>query len=343
MKMDKANYLAVLSLSVVLFTACSGKEKAREVMPVEVKTEKAEPVPVSGSQEYSGTVEASDDAALSFVSGGTVSKIYVSVGDIINKGALIAEVDPVSVRNAYDAAKAVREQAEDAYKRMKQLKDEGSLTEIQWIDVQSKLRQAVSAENIARKSLSDCRLYAPYSGYVAEKLVEAGQNAAPGTPVIKLVSINKVKVKIAVPEDEMSGVRVGQSALVRVPALQNQSYSGRVAEKGVAADPLSRSYEVKIELSNSGHKLLPGMVCEAYVGDNLSATAVTLPAKIIQIDTDNRPFVWTAVGGKAKKTYVDIGESIGSRVVINGGISAGDKVIVSGQQKVSGETKIKEL
>lgn len=324
--MNKASFLAILALSVVLLASCSGKEKAREVMPVKVKTEKAEPVPVSGSQEFSGTVEASDDAALSFASGGTVTKVYVSVGDMVKKGALIAEVDPVSVRNAYNAAKAVREQAEDAFRRMKQLHDEGSLTEMQWIEVQSKLRQAVSTENIARKSLTDCRLYAPYSGYVAEKLVEAGQNAAPGMPVIKLVSINKVKIKIAVPEDEMSGIKVGQSALVRVPAL-----------------PLSRSYEVKIEVSNSGHKLLPGMVCEAYVGDNLLATAVALPANVILIDTDNRTFVWTAVGGKAHKTYVEVGESVGSRVVINSGISAGDKVIVGGQQKVSEGTKIAEL
>lgn len=180
--MNKASYLAILALSVVLLASCSGKEKAREVMPVKVKTEKAEPVPVSGSQEFSGTVEASDDAALSFASGGTVTKVYVSVGDMVKKGALIAEVDPVSVRNAYNAAKAVREQAEDAFRRMKQLHDEGSLTEMQWIEVQSKLRQAVSTENIARKSLTDCRLYAPYSGYVAEKLVEAGQNAPPACP-----------------------------------------------------------------------------------------------------------------------------------------------------------------
>lgn len=85
------------------------------------------------------------------------------------------------------------------------------------------------------------------------------------------------------------------------------------------------------------------MVCEAYVGDNLSATAVALPANVILIDTDNRTFVWTAVGGKAHKTYVEVGESVGSRVVINSGISAGDKVVVGGQQKVSEGTKIAEL
>ena len=73
--MNKASFLAILALSVVLLASCSGKEKAREVMPVKVKTEKAEPVPVSGSQEFSGTVEASDDAALSFASGGTVTKV----------------------------------------------------------------------------------------------------------------------------------------------------------------------------------------------------------------------------------------------------------------------------
>lgn len=71
-----------------------------------------------------------------------------------------------------------------------------------------------------------------------------------------------------------------------------------------------------------------------------SATII-LPATIIQIDIDNRPFVWTVVGNMARKRPVVLGENIGDNVQIVGGLSARDKVIVEGQQKVSNGMKVK--
>lgn len=101
---------------------------------------------------------------------GTVKKIYVDLGERVTQGKLIAEIDPTSIRSSYDAAKSTLEQAEDAYKRMKLLHDKGSIAEMKWIEVQSKLQQARSMEEVARKNLKDCKLYAPYSGVISEKI-----------------------------------------------------------------------------------------------------------------------------------------------------------------------------
>ena len=85
---------------------------------------------------------------------------------------------------------------------------------------------------------------------------------------------------------------------------------------------------------------MPGMVCDVYTGAAKVNEAITLPAEIIQIDSDNRNFVWTAVGGKAHKVYIKIGENAGDAVIILSGLTNGDNVIVSGQQKVSEGMKI---
>ena len=252
-------------------------------------------------------------------------------------------------------------QAFDAYKRMKLLHDNGSLPEIKWVEVQTRYQQAQDAvnqvrqqvsqaeaavqtakaqKNISLKNLHDTRLYAPSSGYISKKFTEVGQNMAPAQPVAMLVDIRQVKVKISVPEDEIARVRLGQTLRFTVSSLPGKSFTARVTEKGVAADPITRSYEVKALADNADRKLLPGMVCDVYVQQASPTAAFTLPANIIQIDVDNRPFVWTVVGGVARKTSVMLGESVGDNVQIVGGLSSKDRIIVEGQQKVSNGMRV---
>lgn len=296
---------------------------------------------------YSGTVEEENGSALSFTTGGTIMQLRVKVGDRVSKGQLIASVDPTSIRNNYEMAHASKMQAEDAYKRMKQLHDKGSLPDIKWVEVQSQLQQAVSAENITRKNLGDCHLYAPFSGVISEKYAEVGQNAAPGMPVVKLVTTNVLNVVISVPESEMASIHVRQRARIQVQALDGKQYSGYVIEKGVIADPASRSYSVKIRVEGTDNALLPGMVSQVSLakidaslsGDN--GTAIVIPASIVQIADDNSRFVWVDEGGKAVRRTINLGAYQSNGVVITSGLRHGDKLIVEGQQKVCTGTRVK--
>ena len=153
------------------------------------------------------------------------------------------------MQNRYQAAKAALKQAEDAYQRMKELHEKGSLAEMKWVEVQSKLQQAQSMEAVARKNLTDCQLYAPFSGVIAEKSLEVGQNVVPGVQVLKLVSDDRLKVRISVPETEIARVARGQKAVIEAPVLNGTTAEGVVTEKGVQANPLSRSYEVNVSIS----------------------------------------------------------------------------------------------
>ena len=254
--------LFVLTLSAVVLSACSndkGKDGAGD-RTVKVGTVLVEDVSAGSGNRYSGTVEEETGTQLSFAVPGTVSRVLVDEGDRVSKGQLIATLDPAQLRNAYALAKTGLDQATDAYNRMKELHSKGSLPEIKWVDAQSALERARSTEQMAAKQLSDCRVYAPFSGVISKKLVERGQNVAAGMPVAKLVSVGRLKVKIAVPEGDIPDVSLGQRAVVSVTALGGNPLEGTVVEKGVDADPLSRSYDVKIGISNGGGHLMPGMV-----------------------------------------------------------------------------------
>ncbi len=348
--MEKVSLVAV-AISLSLFASCGKKESKQEtVEAVNVKEMTVGANSFSeteGNYSYSGTVEEESGSSLSFTTGGTITHLRVKVGDRVNKGQLIASVDPTQVKNSYEMAHSTKMQAEDAFRRMKQLHDKGSLPDIKWVEAQSQLQQAVSAEAIARKSLGDCNLYAPFSGVVSEKYVEVGQNAAPGMPVVKLVTTNVLNVKISVPESEMTGIHVHQRARIQVQALGSKRYEGFVVEKGVIADPISRSYSVKIRVEDTDKALLPGMVSQVSLG-NMDAsssshvsTDIVIPASLVQIADDNSHFVWIDEGGKAVRRSITLGEYRSNGVVVASGLSRGDKLIVEGQQKVCTGMKVK--
>ncbi len=284
---------------------------------------------------YSGTVEEESGTVVSFSAAGTIKTLSVSEGDHVKKGQLLGTLDDGSLRNAYNIAAATLDQAKDAYNRMKQLHDANSLPEIKWVDVKSKLSQAESAEKIARIALDDAKLYAPVSGVVSEKMASVGQTAAPGMPVVKIIDIRAVKVGISIPENEISKFADGSTATITTKASDGKVYSGKLVEKGVAANPLSRSYSVKYHVDNSDGQLLPGMICEVVI-DNASTTdGVILPVSAVLLAADNSNFVWLDSAGVAKKRMVQPGAMLPEGIMIESGLSAGDKVIVAGMDKVS--------
>lgn len=333
MKVQHCSMTALCCLALIV-TGCKQQE-VREQHPVKVKVMKVHPVTFSGEQEFSGTVEEASGSTLSFSVPGTVQQIRVAAGQRVAKGELIAVLDESTLRSAYEAASALLVQAEDAYQRMKQLHEAGSLPEIQWVEVQSKLKQAKSAEAISKKNLADGKLYAPFSGVISEKNIDAGHNVMAGHPVVRLVTINQVKVCISVPENEISQINIGLPVNISVSALNGKTFSGKIVEKGITANPLTRSYEVKALIDNPSGELMPGMICTMDIEKEEADSVITLPISVIQTDEQNRTFVWVNESRKARKRMVHTGMLSRNAVVIRSGISAGDEVIVEGQQKVS--------
>lgn len=334
--------------TLLLFLAgCSGKRAEageRKEIPVEiVRVTKTVPVDI---RNYVGIVEAAATSSISFQVMGNVERVHVSEGQRVCKGELLAILDKTTLENAYNASAASLRQAEDAYARMKTLHENKSLPDIKWVEIESKLEQARSMEKISRKNLEDRNLYAPFSGIIGKRMVEAGENVQPGQPVFSLCRIETVNVKIAVPENEIATLR-DQKAVIKVAALGGDCFEGVVTEKGIVAHPLSHTYEAKIRLGNPSGSLLPGMVCEVslsggkYVSD--ATSVIVLPNNAVLIASDGSRFVWKVVDGRAKAVPVLTGDLTECGLLIRDGLSEGDVVIVGGYQKISEDMKVRAL
>lgn len=324
----------VAALCLVL-AACGGNDGTQYASaPVKVKVERAAAVTKQCTSNFSGTVTADNETSVSFPVAGTIKRIDAEVGQRVSQGQLLAEIDDTSIRSTYEAAASTLSQARDAHARMQQLHERGSLPEIQWVEVESKLQQAESMERIARKNLEDCRLAAPFAGVIADRTADAGQNVLPGMTVVKLATIDRVKVRISVPETEISSIKQGSEASITVPALGNEVFTGRIVEKGVTANPLSHAYEVKLLVDNPRSRLLPGMVTRVALADS-TLTSYILPAQSVLLGEKDTAFVWINDNGTAARRTVVCGVPTSDGVTVVSGLADGDEVIVEGQHKIS--------
>ncbi len=330
-------------LSALLICSCTGKKEQEAKAPIRVKTEVASTATSVNGQTYVGMVEEQEATAVSFTGMGVVKRVLVNEGQAVAKGQLIAEMDDTQARNLLSGAEAQMTQANDALERFKMLHDAGSLPEVQWVEIQSKVAQAKSQLDVAKKNLADCRLVAPVSGIIGKKMIGAGETALPSQAVVSILDISSVKVKVAIPEAEIGGISGNTSSIIKVEAIGSSFEGGRI-EKGVQADALTHTYDIRINVANRERKLLPGMVASVSFGSEKSEVKteqLSMPVTAVQKQADGSLFVWTIEkDSTAHRTTITTGETLGNRIVVTTGISEGERIVTEGYQKLSENTKV---
>ena len=334
-------WLVAFIISCMMLAGCTEKSSKLEKKNVKVETISVGNTNLGGTKDYVGTIEEKMGSTLSFEIAGNITSIRVEEGDRVNKGQLLATINPTTVKEAHRATLTTLKQAQDAYRRFLPLHQSGTISDMKWVEIESKLEQAKAAESIARQQLSHSTLTAPFAGVIAAKNVDLGTYVLPGQPVLKLANVAQVNAKVSVPEAEISHLHVGDKVKLTVAALSGAIFRGTISEKGIDANPISHTYDVKVGITNPQGRLLPGMVCNAQVqGSATTPFYLIVPPQSVELDVDNSRFVWTVVNGKAHQQPVTTGDFEGDGIVILSGLKAGDQVIINGQQKVSEGMKV---
>lgn len=336
--------ILIIYLMSVLFVLCvlsgchtsTAKEKmSPEKTKVMVKTVKAKSEKVTIL--VSGVLEADKTVLLSFLVPGKVEIVHVDEGDHVIKGQVLANVEIDDYESHLEIAVAKLLRAQDSYDRLKPLHEDGAITEKDFIEVKTGLAQAKAGCDIARKKVKDTMLRSPVSGIVGMKSVEMGQMISPGMPVFTIVKTDKIYAKVSVPETEIGKIAMGQETLVNIPALANREVKGRVSMIGVMADPRTRTYTVKAELSNPDYTLRTGMIVETQIVTDMEVEIITVPGKAIVRDADNLMYVYLAEqsNGMAIRRRIFSGSVHKSEIEIKSGLNTGDVLIIAGQHKLT--------
>ncbi len=337
--------VALLTIAMLSLAACEKSQKSYQIEALSVTTETVCASTVAVGKHYVGKVEEDSSTPVSFTGMGTVSRVYVEEGQSVKKGQLIAEMDQTQCENTRQAAKAALDQALDAQERMQVLHASQSISDIDWVNVQTKVRQAQASLDMAEKAVKDCRLLAPCCGIIGKKQMENGMTALPSQPVCTILNIATVKVKISVPEKEIAffnpTLTGGKGVMVTAEALSGKTFHSTNFIRSVQGDALTHTYDVRFTLSNPGGELLPGMVVNVLTdAEDDERGIVTVPLRSVQQNADDTYFVWLNKEGKAHRQQVEIGQAQGDRIIILSGLKEDDKVIVEGYQKVSEGSEI---
>ncbi len=341
--------MLIIYLVPVLFvlfdlSGCRSSAAKEEIHPetkkvvVKIVTSRAEKVKIYAS----GVLEADKTVLLSFLVPGKVESVHVDEGDHIKEGQVLANIEIEDYESFLEIAEAKLLRAQDAFNRLKPLFKDGAIPEQEFVEIKTGLAQAKAGRDIARKKVNDTMLRSPFSGIIGAKSIETGQMISPGLPVFTIVKTDKIYAKVSVPESEISKIAINQETVVTIPALADREVNGRVSLIGAMADPRTRTYTVKAELSNPDYSLRTGMIAEAQIVTDKKNEMLTVPGKAIVRDADNLMYVFLVDQSteKAHRRRIFPGSVQKDEIEIKSGLNNGDVLIIAGQHKLIDGTPI---
>ncbi|MCL3780972.1 efflux RND transporter periplasmic adaptor subunit [Prolixibacteraceae bacterium JC049] len=310
--------------------------------PINVELAQIKHTKVEQILNYSGVITPLITTHLSFEYPGIVNKIFVNEGQYVQKGQLLASLKKQRSQGAYNAAQATHQQALDAFKRLKSVYLKGTLPEIEWEDVKTKLAQAESALQIAESMLNAHQMKAPSSGVIGKRSIEQGSSVVTAIPAFDLLDIEEVYIQISVSENEINLLSKNQRAEITVPAISQQSFSGYIDKIGVAADLLSKTYKVSIRVENTQHLIKPGMVCDVNINHSDDTPRITIPSPVVSRESDGRFYVFTYSSNskKVSKRYLKVDRFSGNNIIVLDGLRAGEIIIAKGHHKLTDGAKV---
>jgi RND family efflux transporter MFP subunit len=340
--------------SAVLLAACSRPEAVQEpVRSVKLVTISGQAMNVQG--EYAGEVRARVESRLAFQVGGKLVQRSVEQGQVVRAGQLLAMIEAKDFQLAVQAAQAQvgaaqsqRDVAQAEFKRFEALQQQNFISGAE-LDRRASALQAAQAQLIQAQSQAQAqanqagytRLTATASGVVTAVEAEVGQVVAAGQSVLRLAHDGPRDVVFAVSEATRMSLKLGQSLRAKLGST-GQTVSGQVRELGASADPVTRTYGVKLALDAAVRWPL-GATVNVLAADmpGSQTAAIHLPTSALKEEA-GRSFVWVLdeANMSVNLQSVQVGAVDGNQVIITSGLKPGQKVVSAGVHVLSPGQKV---
>jgi len=362
--MSERRFLPILVALAVPLVAC-GRGPAREKTPRPVRVEIVRRETAGSGLRYSATIQPNEQVPLAFKVGGYVREVLqrpgvggrlrdLQQGDAVTKGTVLARITESDYQEKVNQAKAQVAEAEagllkaraDA-ERAEALYQSHSLTRPDY-DAARASRDAAQAKadgaraqlEAAAIALRDCALVAPADMVVLSRNVEVGTLAAAGTLGFVLADLTRVKAIFGVPDTLVERVQAGSALSVTSDAFGDQRFPGRISAISPSADAQSRVFSVEVTIPNPRQQLKAGMIATVEVASTAGPEpasglpSVEVAAIVKSARTAGGYAVFLAEGEGERATAqardVSLGAISGNRVAVTAGLTAGERVIVTG-------------
>ena len=341
--------------SLVLISGCGSKSETAEATSKDVSctTGQAQLMSIPQYVTATGSLEADKSVMVSTRMMGWVKKIHVKEGQTVSKGDPLLSIDDTDLmakkaqaKAGIAEAEAVLANAEKMVARFERLYAEKSVSRAQYDDVLTGRDRAAAGVAMAKAGLSEVNVHLSYlditastEGVVARKMIEEGDMANPGMPLLILEQTGLIKVVAHLGEKDVSAVKAGDTVLVSVSSVTGAEYDVTLDHVIPTANPGSRTYDIEATLDNSDGRLRSGMFARVKVPVAMRE-AVMVPEKAI-IRRGQLTGVWVVNSNQvAHLRWVRLGHPLGDAMEVLSGLSGNETLVLHAEMPLTEGDKV---
>ena len=296
--------------------------------------------------EIQGSVMTKQNIVLYAEFSGTLSNVYVTEGQKVSKGQILAKIDDSGLSQQLAQFKAQESLAKTTYERQKRLWEQHIGSEIQYLQAETNYKTQQNAVKQLEAQLSKTNVVAPFSGVIDDVISDQGSTVVPGvSPILRIVNLNDMYVEAEVPETYLPNVIPGKQVEAFFPVL-DKTVTTKVRQVANYINPNNRSFKIEVGISNESKDVKPNLTARLKINDYTNEKAILVPQNVISENGNGDQYVYTVKDADssnraiAKQVFITTGKTQGDFIEVLSGLSTGDQIINEGARSVQDNQEV---
>jgi RND family efflux transporter MFP subunit len=278
---------------------------------------------------------------------GTLEKVFVSEGQEVKKGQLLAEINDSGLNEQYEQMVIQAEFAKENFERTQRLWDNNIGSEMQYLKSKTDYEASKKMVDQMKDRLSKTKIYAPFDGEIDEIISNVGSNLIPGvSQILRLVNLDIIYAESFVSEKYISFIGEGTEAIVQIPLL-NMEYRSSVNQTGNFINPSNRTFRIEVPVENFDNRIKQNLDAKIKINIYKKDDAIVIPLRIVREDALGKNFVYVMSEDNKEgvyltsKQFITLGNKSEDKVEVTEGLDLGDIVVLEGAYSVEDSQRVK--
>ena len=278
---------------------------------------------------------------------GTLEKVFVSEGQKVKKGQLLAEINDSGLNEQYEQMVIQAEFAKENFERTQRLWDNNIGSEMQYLKSKTDYEASKKMVDQMKDRLSKTKIYAPFDGEIDEIISNVGSNLIPGvSQILRLVNLDIIYAESFVSEKYISFIGEGTEAIVQIPLL-NMDYRSSVNQTGNFINPSNRTFRIEVPVENFDNRIKQNLDAKIKINIYKKDDAIVIPLRIVREDALGKNFVYVMSEDNKEgvyltsKQFITLGNKSEDKVEVTEGLGLGDIVVLEGAYSVEDSQRVK--
>lgn len=278
---------------------------------------------------------------------GTLEKVFVSEGQKVKKGQLLAEINDSGLNEQYEQMVIQAEFAKENFERTQRLWDNNIGSEMQYLKSKTDYEATKKMVDQMKDRLSKTKIYAPFDGEIDEIISNVGSNLIPGvSQILRLVNLDIIYAESFVSEKYISFISEGTEAIVQIPLL-NMEYRSSVNQTGNFINPSNRTFRIEVPVKNFDNRIKQNLDAKIKINIYKKDDAIVIPLRIVREDALGKNFVYVMSEDNKEgvyltsKQFITLGNKSEDKVEVTEGLALGDIVVLEGAYSVEDSQRVK--